>query len=153
MTRQQLRHQAAIARYKAEKQKPASRKQLSAWLDPIRKAFIELRSGEVDAHRGYPITRFHAADEDFARIDYSINGFVGMLTRLIPDFDLLPMIRLSKKLENGILLTVEEIDVCIAMIEPIEKRLMKFTRAQLIDAANTESILIELESLGLKEAA
>ena len=38
MTRQQMRQQAAIARYKAGKQKPPTRAQAQAWLAPIRKA-------------------------------------------------------------------------------------------------------------------
>ena len=46
MTRQQMRQQAAIARYKAGKQKPPTRAQAQAWLAPIRKAFAEIKTGE-----------------------------------------------------------------------------------------------------------
>ena len=39
------------------------------------------------------------------------------------------------------------------LLKEAETRLMHFKRSDLIDAANTESINIELELLGLKEAA
>ena len=69
MTRQQLRHQSAIARYKADRNKPPSRKQMQAWLDPIRKAMAEIRTGEIDAYRGYPITRIHHAFALIRRVE------------------------------------------------------------------------------------
>lgn len=153
MTRQQLRHQAAVAQYKAGLQKPPTRKQASAWLDPIRRAFEQIHSGEVDSYRGYAITRIHWADEDFARIDHCVNGFTAMLDRLAPDFDTSALKRVSKKLEAGILLTVAEVDACFVILAETESLLMKFTRAQLIDAAKTEQINIELERMGLKDAA
>ena len=153
MTRQQLRHQAAVARYKSGLLKPPTRKQAQAWLSPIRNAFEQIRSGEVDSHRGYAITRIHWADEDFARIDHCVNGFTAMLDRLAPAFDTGPLKRVSKKLENGILLTLEEVDSCFAVLADTESLLLKFTREQLIDAAKTEQINIELERMGLKEAA
>lgn len=153
MTRQQRRHQAAVARYQAGKQKPPTRKQAAAWLAPIRKALAEIRTGEVDAVRGYAITRIHWADEDFARVDHAINGFMALINRLMPDIDTAPMKRLSKKLEAGILLDANEVIECQALVGTIEDRLLEFRRCDLTDAANTEMLIIELERLGLKEAA
>lgn len=153
MTRQQRRHQAAVARYQAGKQKPPTRKQAAAWLAPIRKALAEIRTGEVDAVRGYAITRIHWADEDFARVDHAINGFMALINRLMPDIDTGPMKRLSKKLEAGILLEVGEVIECQALIATIENRMLEFRRCDLTNAANTEMLIIELERLGLKEAA
>lgn len=153
MTRQQLRHQAAVAQYQAGRHKPPSRKQVQAWLAPIRRAFVEIRSGEIDAHRGYAITKLHWADNDFARVDFCINGFVAMIERLIPDFDVAPLKRISKKLETGVLLTAVEVDACFATLKQCEDRLLRFRRCDLKDAALTEQINIELEQLGLKEAA
>lgn len=152
MTRQQLRHQAAIARYKADRNKPPQRKQMQAWLAPIRKALAEIRTGEIDAYRGYPITRIHHADNDFARVDFAVNGFLALINRLLPDDDLSPLSRLSKKLANGVLLTVEEVTECGALLNAIEDKLLTFTRAQLKDAADVEMINIELERLDLKAA-
>lgn len=153
MTRMQLRHAQAIAQYQAGKQKPPTRKQAQAWLAPIRKALAEIMTGEVDTHRGYPITRIHWADNDVARIDHAINGFVALMERLMPDLDTGPMKRLSKKLEAGVLLELHEVTACQALIDSVEDRLLKFKRSDLVDAANTEMMVIELERLGLKEAA
>ena len=153
LTRQQLRHHAAIAQYQAGKRKPPTRKQAKAWLAPIRSALAELRTGEVDSWRGYAITRIKRNDEDFARIDHCINGFCALIARLMPDTDISPFTRLAKKLESGIMLTVSEIDECLALIKRVENGLITFSRERMMDAANTEMVAIELERLGIKEAA
>lgn len=152
MTRAQLRHQAACARYQADKRRPPTRKQTKRWLEPIRKAFIEMRSGYVDAVQGYAVTRLHTGD-DYARIDYCINGFVGMISRLFPDFDVSAMNAVSKKLANGIPLVVEEIEACIAVVDKVAELIMKTPRQALIDASLTEQINIELEQSSIKSAA
>jgi hypothetical protein len=71
----------------------------------------------------------------------------------MPDFDVLPMSTVSKKLANGLPLTHQELDACAALLNACENRLIKFTRQALVDAANAEQIVIELERLGLKAAA
>lgn len=152
MTRAQLHHAAAVARYQAEKQKPATRKQIQQWLKPIRSAFSEMMTGEVDAIRGYAVTRLHTGD-DYARIDFCINGFAGMLDRLIPDFDIGPMKLVSRKLAAGTPLTLEEVQSCMTILDDCENRMLKLTRQQLLDAAIAEQIKIEFEQLQLKEAA
>ena len=153
MTRQQLRLQAAKQRYAAGRNKPPTRKQVQAWLAPIRKALSEIRTGECDAYRGYAITRIHHADNDFARVDHAINGFVAMMDRLLKDVDTSCLKKVSAKLEAGILLELHEVEACIDLLKDAENRLMHFKRSDLIDAANTEMINIELERLGMKEAA
>ena len=128
-------------------------KNIQAWLAPIRKAFREIKTGEVDSHRGYAITRIHWADEDFARVDHCINGFTAMLDRLMPDFDTGAMKRISKKLSAGVLLTHDEVEACFVVLKQCEDRLIKYKRSELMDAALTEQVNIELERLGMKEAA
>lgn len=150
MTRTQLRQRVIADQYHAGKRKPPTRKQTQAWLAPIRSALVEMLSGEVDSHRGYAITRIHHADNDFARIDHAANGFVALIERLIPAFDASPIKRLSKKLENGILLEAKEVHECLGVLKKCESDLMKFRRFELVDAANTEMVNIELERLGLK---
>lgn len=149
MTRQQLRHRQVYDQFKAGKQKPPTRKQAKAWLAPIRKAFNEMLTGEVDSYRGYAITRIHHADNDFARVDHAINGFLALIERLLPDFDISAIKRVSNKLENGILLEAKEVHECLALLAQCEDLLIKFRRADLVDAANTEMTRIEFERLGL----
>ena len=153
MTRAQLRHQAAIDRYQANKQKPPTRKWLRSWLYPIRKTMNELRTGYIDTYRGYPITKLDSSDEDFARIDYAINGYVALIDRLMPDFDTSPIKTVGKKLENGTMLEQAEVSAAIAMLNDVEDRLIRFKRCELADAANVEMTVIEFERLGIKEAA
>lgn len=153
MSNIQRHHRAVCDQYKASSKKPPTRAQAKAWLAPIRKAFIEMLSGEVDSHRGYAITRIHHADNDFARIDHAANGFVALINRLMPDFDVQPISRVSKKLGAGMLLEAAEVHECLALLKHCEDRLIKFRRFELVDAANTEMVNIELERLGIKEAA
>jgi hypothetical protein len=153
LSRLQRHHRAACDQFKAGKQKPPTRKQAKAWLEPIRKAFREIQTGEVDSHRGYAITRIHWADEYFARVDHCINGFVALIKRLMPEFDVAALDRVSRKLTNGVLLTHEEVEACFAAINRCEDRLIEFKRSQLMDAALTEQVNIELERMGLKDAA
>ena len=153
LSRQQRARLAACDRFKSGKQKPPTRKQAQAWLAPIRKAFREIKTGEVDSHRGYAITRIHWADEDFARVDHCINGFTAMLDRLMPEFDTGAMKRVSKKLAAGVLLTHDEVEACFVVLNQCEDRLIKHKRFELMDAALTEQVNIELERLGMKEAA
>ncbi len=151
--RERARYLAACARYQADKQKPPTRSQAQAWLAPVRRAFIEMRTGSMDTYRGYAITRIHWKDEDFARVDHAINGFLALFDRLAPAFDASALRKVSKKLELGVLIEYHEVDACFATLNACEKLLITFKRADLIDAANTESIKIEFERMGLKEAA
>lgn len=153
MNRTQRHRRTLVDQYAAGRNKPPTRAQARAWLAPIRKAFVEMLSGEVDSYRGYPITRIHHADNDFARIDHAANGFTALIERLMPDFDLAPIRRISKKLEAGMLLEAREVDDALALLKRCEDRLIKFRRSDLVSAAKTEMIAIELEQLGIKEAA
>jgi len=151
--RQRAKYLASCDRYAAETRKPPTRKQARAWLDPIRNAFNEIKSGEADAYRGYVITRIHYADNDFARVDHCINGFLALLDRVIPEFDSSAMRKVSSKLANGILLEHSEVEACFVTLNKCESALIKFKRSDLIDGSRTEMINIEMERLGLKEAA
>jgi hypothetical protein len=152
LTRQQLRAKAASARYQAGKKKPPTRAQVQSWLKPIRRAVLEMMGGEVDAIRGYAVTRLHEGD-DYARVDWCINGFVALLERLTPDIDITPLHSVSRKLANGIPLTLLELHECLALLRQCEDRLIKLPRSALMDAATLEQVAIEVERLGLREAA
>src|SRR5574343_9977 len=149
LSRVQLRHRSVVDSHMAGSIKPPSRKHARAWLAPIRAAFNEIKSGEVDSHHGYAITRINRHDTDFARIDHCINGFIAMISRLAPEFDLSAMRKVGKKLEVGILLTHEEVESCFKTLNSVEDLLIGFSRQALKDAAQTEQIKIELERMGI----
>lgn len=152
LSRHQLRVLTAKARYLAEKAKPPTRKQAKTWLSPIRDAIAEMRTGEVDAIRGYAVTRLHTGD-DYARIDYCINGFLALIARLMPDMDLAALRTVSTRLANGVPLTIELLDRCAVILKTVEDRLINIPRRELIDAANLELTICEVERLGLDQEA
>ncbi len=129
-----------------------TRRQTRHWLQPIRKAFSELKAGEVDTIRGYPVTRIDHADE-YARTDWAINGFVALLERLLPGLPADPMRRVANKLAAGTPLVQTEIDACLRLLADAETALIRIPRAAIRQAVLAEQITIELEALGLKEAA
>lgn len=129
-----------------------TRRQIRHWLDPMRKAFKEMRAGEVEAIRGFPVTRLDATDE-YARVDWAINGFAAVIERLAPDLDTRPLYTVSNRLANGTPLTIADVDRCLALLTAAEDILIKTPRARIRDAVLAEQICIELEQLGLKEAA
>ena len=129
-----------------------TRKNARQWLAPIRKAFSDMKAGEVDSIRGYAVTRIDHTDE-YARIDIAINGFTALIERLLPDLAVGPMQLVSKKLAAGVPLTQGEIDACLRLLNHCETRLIKVSRETIRDAVLTEQINIEVEQLGLKEAA
>ena len=150
MTRMQLKKQAAIARYEANKHKPATRKQIQMWLDPIRSAVKEMMTGEMNAVQGYAVTRIKWCGNDHARVDHVMNGFIGLLNRLTPDLNIEALCKVSRKLNAGVLLEQHNLTACVTLLNEVEDRLMEFTRQQLSDTATTEMINIEFERLGLK---
>lgn len=152
MTRAHRHNLAAQARYQAGRMKPPTRKQARQWLKPIRDAFAQIRTGEVDSIRGYAVTRLNN-DDDYARIDFCINGFSAMIARVMPELCIDSMNAVAKKLAAGVPLTIEEIDACTNVLKECEDRLIRISRDALIDASRVEQINIELDALGLKESA
>jgi hypothetical protein len=152
MTRMQLKMAKLQAQHAAGRLHRPHRARLQRWLEPVRKAFKEMRTGEMLAVKGYPVTSLHTGD-DLARIDHCINGFVAMIERLDTGLDISPLRKVSTKLENGVLLTVQEIDACFALLNASETALLRFSRGHLADVAKIEQINIEFERMGLKEAA
>lgn len=147
MTRTQLRQAKLAAQQQAARLRPPHRARLKRWLEPIRKAFAEMRTGEMLAVKGYPVTSLHTGD-DLARIDHCINGFVALINRLFPDFSTAALTSMAKKLELGILLEERDIDACDDLIDEIEERMIKLKLGQLIDAALTEQIALSFELMG-----
>jgi hypothetical protein len=130
--------------------KKITRRQVDAWLAPMRRALLEMRSGYCDAIRGYAVTRLHHAD-DYARVDFCLAGFRGLLERLFPGLDSTHLLRVESRLANGVPLTVGEIDAALALLKALEKPLMSKTVDEVTSAVRTEQIAIELDAI--REAA
>lgn len=128
--------------------KRMTRKQVAAWFAPIRRAFMEMKADEVDSIRGYPVTRLRPHD-DYARIDYCIAGWVGCLTRIFPERDFSPMVRVQKKLAAGTPLTVSEIDAALRLLCEMETPLIRIDASHVKNAAMTELVQIEVDRIGL----
>lgn len=130
-----------------------TRAQVRQWFDPIRKCFAQMKSGEVDCIKGYPVTQL-GWDDEWARIDQCISGWREAVARMIPDADFSALLRMEKKLANGVLLEVKEIDDALALLNQYESKLIRVPRTKIKDAVATQMIAIELDQLGLlKEAA
>ena len=128
-----------------------TRRQMEAFLAPIREALKELRTGEVMAERGYPVARDWQGE--WVRIDWAMNGFIAMTRRACPQLDLSGFERIANKLEAGTPLTVAEIDQALGQLRQVGKALCQVKRGDLKGHVLTEQIDIEIGALGLREAA
>lgn len=120
----------------------------------MRRTFREMRdTGAVDSVQGYAVTRLHTGD-DYARVDYCIAGFRALIERLFADMiDISPLIRIEKRLAAGLMIERADLVATFATLNDIEGRLMKKTVAEVKESVLAEQINIELEQLGIKEAA
>jgi hypothetical protein len=118
----------------------------------MRRCFAEMKSGFSPALNGRAVTRLHDGDDDWARVDYCIAGFVGMIGRLSPELSTKAMQQLQLQIEAGGLVTVQEIDAALAEIRRAEDVLVKLTVKELASAVTTEQIAIEMEAV-MREAA
>lgn len=132
--------------------KRVTRREMRAWLAPMRRCFAEMRQGEVDSIRGYAVTRLHASD-DYARVDFCIAGFRALLDRLLPEIDTAPLSLIERRLAAGTPLTVAQIDAGLALLRHCEDALLRFSREEVKAAVLVEQCVIELDALGIREAA
>lgn len=132
--------------------KRVTRREMRAWLAPMRRCFAEMRQGEVDSIRGYAVTRLHASD-DYARVDFCIAGFRALLDRLLPEIDTAPLSLIERRLAAGTPLTVAQIDAGLALLRHCEDALLRFSREEVKAAVLVEQCAIELDALGIREAA
>lgn len=133
--------------------KRITRRQAQAWLAPMRKTFREMQqTGEADSVQGYTVTRLHGRD-DYVRVDYAIAGFAALMARLWPGLDCAPLAKIEKRLAAGVLIEPADLAAVFSLLNDVEKKLMKKTVREVKDAVLAEQIIIEMEALGLKEAA
>lgn len=153
MTRAQLRRAAIIAKCKAAKDKPLERRRVKSFMEPITKAFASILQGSVEVDdNNTPITRLPHNDS-WEALDACIEGFVSAMGRLLPDVDLDPLRHVASDLRKGKLMTVAKAQKAMQTLQVIEDRMTRCTWNEVARAVDTTRIEIELERLGLKEAA
>lgn len=128
-----------------------SRREAEQICSKIRAGFMELRSGYATTYRGYVV--FEDWRGQLSRTDEALLGWIECWKRFDTGLDLSPHDRLCKKLSADTPLTIAEIDAALALLRKQEKLLATLPRDFINDKTNTELIAIELEQLGLKEAA
>lgn len=115
---------------------------------PIRRNFLELRSGFADSVRGYVV--FQDWQGEYSRMDHALVGWVDCWNRFdYHDIDLAPLTNLRRKLEAGTPLTIPEIDACLRTLAIQQKQLTRMPRDHIQQQTTTELIQIELEKRGI----
>ncbi len=131
--------------------KRMTRRQVQAWLAPIRKAFNEMKNGEVDCIRGYAVTRLSWSDE-YERMDWCIAGVRGLINRIDPSIDCGPLQRLEVCLDKGVPIFPHEVDLALTLLNKCEDKLIKFPLSVIKSSVLTEQIAIELDAKRVKHA-
>lgn len=122
---------------------------------PIYKTLDDLASGEVASARGVPVMLF---DGVWAEIHEAMLGWACCWQRICDDqgvqYDPTPLNRMAKKLENGVLLELEDIERARAVIDLTKAVFLRTPAHVLKQHSITEQIAIEFEKRDLiKEAA
>lgn len=153
MTRAQLRRAAVIAQCKAAKDKPLERRRVRSFMEPITTAFNSILHGSIEVDENdVPITRLPHRD-DWEALDACIEGFCCAMGRLMPDVDLGPLYWVASDLRKGKLMTAAKAQAAYRTLKLIEDRMTTYTWNQVASAVDTTRIEIEIERLGLREAA
>lgn len=122
--------------------------------DPIYKTLDDLASGEVVSVRGIPVMLF---DGVWAEIHEAMIGWACCWQRICNDqriaYDPAPLMKMARKLENGVLLEPEDIERARDCIELTRKVFMKTPAHVLKHHSVTEQIAIEFERRNLIQEA
>ena len=129
--------------------------EMHALFSPIFKTMDDLASGEVEHEKGIPIMLF---DGEWAAIHAAMIGWACCWDRICADqgieYNSEPLRKLARKLENGVMLEVADVDNARANIE-FTRQVFRRTPAHVLRQHSvTEQIAIEFEKRNLiKEAA
>ena len=129
--------------------------EMHALFTPIFKTLSDLESGEVGHEKGIPIMLF---DGEWAAIHSAMIGWACCWERICNAqgiwYDSTPLRKLAKKLENGVMLEIADIEQAKANIE-FTRQVFRRTPANILrEHSVTEQIAIEFEKRNLiKEAA
>ena len=153
MTRAQLRRAAIIAKCKAAKDKPLERRRVRSFMEPITNAFASILQGSIEVDENdTPITRLPHNDK-WEALDACIEGFCCAIGRLMPDVDLGPLYFVASDLRKGKLMTPAKAQAAHRTLKIIEDRMTTYTWNEVSSAVDTTRIEIEIERLGLRQAA
>ena len=119
---------------------------------PIRETFAQLRRGEIEAIKGYPV--FSDWQGEWSRIDQALLGWVSCWQRLAPALDQSALRKLHLSLEHGIPLTIAQIDAAERVLDQQQAIFLRTPVEKIMSITKTELLAIEFEAAGLlKEAA
>ena len=129
--------------------------EMYALFNPIYKTLDDLASGEVAHEKGIPIMLF---DGEWAAIHSAMIGWACCWDRICKDqgieYSSEPLRKLARKLENGVMLEVSDIEQARANIEFTRQVFRRTPASVLKQHSVTEQIAIEFEKRNLiKEAA
>lgn len=145
--------------YRPERRQPVERLpsifEMKALFDPIFKTMADLASGEIEHEKGIPIMLF---DGEWAAIHSAMIGWACCWQRICDGqgiaYDASPLLKLAKKLENGVMLEPDDIEKAKSNIEQTRQVFMRTPASVLKQHSLTEQIAIEFEKRDLiKEAA
>lgn len=129
--------------------KKITRRKAAQWLAPMRAAFQQMKTGEVDSIRGYAVTKLHHRD-DYARIDFCIAGFRALISRLFPDIELSDLEKIERRLAAGVPIAYQDIDCALSILRRVEDSMVGIHQSVVTDAVLTEQIIIEVEQKGMQ---
>lgn len=86
------------------------------------------------------------------RIDYCIEGFLGLISRLCEKVDTSALVALKNLLAAQQGFSLEQIDAALRTMKRVERELMRCTVADLLSARLTEEIQIEIDAAGIGAA-
>jgi hypothetical protein len=126
--------------------KKITRRQVDAWLLPMRRTLQQMRTGEINSIDGHAVTRMHDGDK-YERVEWCIAGVRGLLERVIPGCDTSALLLIEDRLIADEGMTEAEIDAALSFLRSIEKPLMRLHVEAVSSAVRTEMIAIELDAI------
>ncbi len=118
--------------------------------DPLHETFDAIESGEVKSVRGIPVMMYEGS---WTAIHEAILGWAACWQRICDHmnviYDPLPLHKLAKKLENGVMAETSDVAAAREVIELTRRVFMKTPTDVLKEYSITEQIAIEFEKLDL----
>lgn len=133
--------------------KRMTRRQAIIWLHPMRECLrYILRTGQAYCIDGRPHwMQSVGGNWEWHRVDWAIDGFLGLIERLFPHIDTAALSELRDCIATDQQATAQEIEAALRVLNIVEDGLVRMTVADVQAARLTEEIQIELDAM--REAA